>query len=201
MNKFEQYIVELLQGNIVYEGQVVEVRRQFMNAPRIPVITLDVASIVTEHVDRLISEVEQVVYVRDCSININLWCNTEEERENISQQIMQCFYDEQNCMYPYCTNYNKINHLCASINTVCPAYSSDSSTSKRRCPNTDLYGFQTLTRKHDILWGTVNVEPPFSMDELGETPPLLRNIFQCEAVYEDYIQVGGRSVANVQFKK
>lgn len=151
MNNFEEYLVELLQGNIIYEGEVVPLRKQFGEHPQLPLLTLDTSMAhTTERVSRtIIDSKHDVHYHRLAYININLWCNTEEERDTICDEVMRVFYEEQS---------SKLEE-----------------------------NEESLTEKHGIVWGTVNIEPPFSLDEVEEVPPLLRSIFKCEASYiEEY---------------
>ena len=40
---------------------------------------------------------------------------------------------------------------------------------------------------YQIIPGTINIDPPFELDELGEHPPLLRSVFRCECMYDDHV--------------
>lgn len=96
MNQFEEYLVELLQGNIEYDGRDVPLLRRFSEEHDLPILTLDVLAPTTTRVGREVGEgLDNVKYYREADININLWCNTEEERESVTTQILDLFYSEQ----------------------------------------------------------------------------------------------------------
>lgn len=196
MNKFEEYIVDLLQHNIVYNTNEVQVRRQFNDIAQLPTITLSVASIDTHKVYGEYNTAEETIYERQATIDINLWCNTEEERENISAQIMDCFYRERVAYYTYCSQYD--DGLCAFDNLECPCvHGTDARTIRGQCPEPKTRGYEALWKKHDLIDGTINIEPPMMMDELNEHPPLLRNLFRCTASYYDYYTTDGLLVEDV----
>ncbi len=96
MNQFEEYLVELLQGNLEYDGKDVPLLRTFSEEHDLPIVTLDVLSPTTTRVGREVGDgLDNVMYYRESDININLWCNTEEERESLNEQILTLFYNEQ----------------------------------------------------------------------------------------------------------
>lgn len=96
MNQFESYLVELLQGKLSYEGRDVPLLRTFSEEHDLPVVTLDVLPPTTTRVGREVGDgLDNVMYYREATIDINLWCNTEEERESLNEQILTLFYDEQ----------------------------------------------------------------------------------------------------------
>ncbi|RAP49662.1 MAG: hypothetical protein BZ138_07365, partial [Methanosphaera sp. rholeuAM270] len=84
MNKLEQYLVALLQEKIHINNNTVYVRRNFQEDSELPCITIDIASTVTnESVERIITSTETVRLKRRSEIDLNIWCNTEDERESI----------------------------------------------------------------------------------------------------------------------
>ena len=187
MNCLESYLVELLQGHITYNNSPVEVVRQFSNSPNVPVITLDLsAGVTTENYFRAIDEPKEKLYfIRKATININTWCNTEEERESINAQVMDCYYKSLNHHYRYCSRYD--DGLCSTTNRTCEAINSSTGRGvKKQCPNPDVNKYQCLSDKHELLFGTVVIEPPFFLDEVHEHPPLLRSVFRAES---DYIEL------------
>ncbi len=196
INQLECYLVELLQGHITGCPVV----KDFSNAPELPVITLDVgAGVYTDQVERLISGVETVVYHRQATININLWTNSEEQRQELTSEIMTAFYKESNHNYIYCSNYN--DGACSTSDSGdCEALTVlNSATVKYKCPYPDKYNYTPLQEKWGIMWGSLNVEPPFELDEINEKPPLLRNVFKCEATYLEEVRVGGHVVDDLIF--
>ena len=198
MNKLEQYIVGLLQHKLRYEGREVQVRRQFNNIDDLPTVTLDIVGVNTEQVHRtpycndLFKECEDnidtIVYEGTAEITINLWCNTEDERESLSDQIVECFNKEQSGHYEYCTQYD--NGVCLSTGEACPAIS-DLPHVRKCCPAPLLRGYLSLRSSCNIIPGSLDMESPLMMDEFDKHPPLLRNMFRVVAGYYDTYEVGG----------
>jgi len=182
MNKLENYLVDLLQGNVNYDGRVVEVVKQFSQHPERPVITLDLSGgVVTQRIYTNPSLAEKYIE-RRANININVWCDTEQQRASITQQIQDLFHLEQNYHYRYCTKYT--DGSCATTGTECAAETAYT----HKCPKPETNKYEPLHRHHNIIIGTLNIEPPFDLDELAEHPPLLRSVMRCECQYADTIQ-------------
>lgn len=200
MNCFEAYLVELLQGNITCDGKPVEVVRNFSNKPGLPVITLDLSpGVTTENYHRIIGEPKEKLYFhRIAGININTWCNTEEEREQVNNQIMACYYDSLNHHYRYCSQYD--DGQCLTIHKPCKALNSNTVRAmKKKCPQPDTYGYECLSDKHELLYGTITIDPPFFMDEYNEHPPLLRSIFRSQAHYVEKVSELGKNFQGYEF--
>ena len=196
MNCFERYLVELLQGHITYEGNVVPVVRDFSNAPRLPVITLDLSAGVTQEYEyHEYMEKERVYHMFHSNINVSIWCNTEEERESITDQVLQCFYDENNYHYRYCSQYDDGN--CKWLSSSCPARNVGKD-GKYQCTNMDEYNYQSLKQKHGVIDDTVTVLPPFTMDEMDKHPPLLRSILRCDGYYNELVREFGKAYPTKQ---
>jgi len=200
MNKFEHYIVDLLQHHLIYDDKEVQVRRQFNDIAQLPCITLSIADISTNKVYSDLQGDESSLYERTARIDINLWCNTEDERESISEQIMNCFMNEQSAHYVYCSQYK--NGLCMSQNVVCDvSRHMTARTVKNQCDKPEEYGYEALWHKHGLIDGSINIETPIMLDELDEHPPLLRNRFGAEASYYDEFEIGGTVAEGIVYSE
>ena len=208
MNKLEEYIVGLLQGKLEYNDKSVQVRRQFNNIDDdLPVVTLDITSVDTEQVHRVPSlsnfvevgdNIDSVVYERTAEMSINLWCNTEEEREAISSQIEYCFKREQSGHYTYCTQYNDGN--CETTQSICSATLEETARAmKNLCPYPCENKYQSLSSHCNIIQGSLDLESPVMLDEYDKHPPLLRNMFRVHASYYDVYNAGGELLREVRF--
>lgn len=190
MNNFEAYLVELLQGHLTYDNENVEVVKHFSNAPSLPVVTLDLSGGTTTdwYWHEFDDEGHDILWQHCTSnINISLWCNAEGERQNLTEQILDCFHKEKQYHYSYCSNYTDglcgYGGSCRAINLPIGA--------KQVCPDPDTYGYESLRSKHGVLDNTVRLEPPFDMDEFDKQPPLLRSIFRCSGEYERIVNSDG----------
>lgn len=176
MNCFEAYIVEVLQGRITYNKQPVEVRRQFTIEQNLPCITLNTTNTETEYHYHEQDEDNKYWIRYTTTININLWCNTEDERESITEDILDCFHKELTFHHEFCSKYNNGN---CGEDGICD-YSYDN-----MCSDPDEYEYMSLREKYYIIDGTVMVNPPFPLNEYDRHPALLRNVFQARCTYEE----------------
>jgi hypothetical protein len=176
VNELEWYIVDLLQGKLFHDGEKVEVVKQFSQHPTRPVITLDIQSVTTQQVFNNPS-LARKYYEYKADININVWCDTERQRESLVQQITDCFYQEQTYHYRYCEQYS--DGRCMTTGGNCTGVTN----AHYRCKDPDTLGYSSLRYLHNIIPGTLVVDPPFELDDLSDHPPLLRSIFRCSAQY------------------
>lgn len=200
MNKFEQYLVELLQGNITYDNNNIEVRKQFSNEPSLPIITLDISpGITTQYMYRGFDTKERLKYYRHANININIWCNTEDERESINNQILELYYKERNNHYMFCTQ--NTNNICGYDNNTCHTINNNTNYQavKYRCPDAETYGYESLATKYGLVHDTVLFELPFDMDETDKHPPLLRSIIRASSDYVETVSSMGKPMGDITY--
>ena len=201
MNCFEKYLVELLQGHITFDDKPVEVVRNFSNAPRLPVITLDLsAGVTTENYFRTYENQEVLYYRRSTTININSWCNTEEQRESVNKQIMDAYIDSINHHYKYCSNFISPLNYCTTTKNTCSAITgSGTRAQKNKCPDPEGLKYQCLSDKHNLCFGTIVIEPPLFLDEHDKHPPLLHSVFSSHADYVEPVSRQGQTSQGYEF--
>lgn len=196
MNNLEAYLVKLLQGHLSYDNKPVYLVRQFSEAPNRPVITLDTSpGVSTQATYADPSRAEKYIEYH-ATVNINLWCDTEEQREELTNQILSYFYLEINHHHMYCTNYNREDDTCQSLDAPCPAVEG-TVLHKYHCPEPELYDYQSLQGYYNIIKGTLDIAQPFHLDEVNEHPPLLRSIFKCECQYSVILEDDYKPVRDV----
>lgn len=202
MNKLERYLVDLLQGRLSDNVQVV---KQFSQHRSLPVVTLDTGMMpVTQDFRELtpVKSHEYLIFHREAEININVWCNTEEERERITQEILHLFYMEQTHHYSYCVQYNKDTQVCNTTGEQCEAITKTTGlTAKHRCPRPYDLNYRSISYKYNIENGSLNINPPYSLDELNEKPPLLRSIMYVEAEYSDIYDCEGHELDKISYNE
>ena len=197
MNNFEAYLVELLQGHITYNGNLVEVVKHFSNDPNLPCITLDLSGGVTTDYYYYDYVGVKELLCQHCTshININLWCNTEQERQSITGKILGCFHKEKAFHYTYCSQYDE--GVCLTGGNCKVGTVTNARTAKNKCPDPDTYNYESLRAKHGIIDNTIRVESPFDMDEYDRHPPLLRSVIRCNAEYESVVSRAGVRVEEI----
>ena len=130
---------------------------------------------------------------RQSTIQVNVWCDTENEREYINNQILNLFYQAQTDHYRFCKQHMLGN--CKTLQEPCKAIKgTDKRGIKNQCPSPKEYHYQNLFTRYHIIRPTFNIENPFSLDDLGTEKVVLRSIFKISMVYYDYYNVGGNLV-------
>ena len=193
-NKIESYIIDLLQNRIFYNDKPVQIYAKFMDAPQTPCMTLDMNTrVTTESVRRIIDTTEKVYYYRNGTIDLNVWTDTPQMRENIINQIMTIFYDAQNDNYQFCTNYDKNTQQCYTTQTTCAAINDNCLRAlKNLCPDPEALNYENIATRHGLIHGGVNIEPPYYILDNSDTPPLYRAVLKVDAEYIDIANAGGQ---------
>ena len=194
VNPFEAYLVDLLQNNIIVNGKTIPVMKRRPQLPRLPSITLDVQDVSTDGVYRALQETMQLIYERSTTIQLDVWSLDEEERLEINKQILDCWYKEQNQHYMYCSKYEDGD--CLTTHSACAA----KNTKSKQCPRTGTFGYEPLMLRHGLLKGSVNIDPPFDLDEYEEKQPILHSVFRCEGGYRDYVTLQGDPIEQIEYE-
>lgn len=135
----------------------------------------------------------------ESSLQVNVWCDSEEERDSIVKQIHLEFQHLLNDYYTQCCNYS--DGECITINEACPINTViNRHTVKGQCPNPTEYKYLGVLQKYYIHPVTVNVSQGFNQDEIDNTPPLLRTIIQVTMTYYTYHYLGGTISTDIKFK-
>lgn len=146
--------------------------------------------------DVVVEYVPQQVLVdkRQSTIQLNVWCDTENEREHINNQITTLFYKVQSDNYYFCKQYTK-EGICSTTNTPCYAINDNGKRGiKNQCPQPSEYGYCNLFTKHHIIRPSFNIEAPFTLDDLTTEEVVLRSIFKISMTYYDYYTIGGNLI-------
>ena len=126
---------------------------------------------------------------RDITLDLNVWCDTEDERDEITEKISQLFYQVQSDHYTFCANYNNGN--CSYLNRSCQVTNATSRGVKGQCPKPNEYHYKNIFTLFDIIRATFDVAPSYILDDLTTTPPTLRSIIRVSFSYYDYHIIGG----------
>lgn len=208
-----RFILDVLYGNLYKMsddgGGVIPVIKRSYPLDKTPCITLDDSggsNTLTKHFTNIPlplpethpqkedypESMPQQVLVdkRQSTVQINVWCDTENEREHINNQIMDLFYKAQTDHYRFCKQYN--NQECNTLQDTCKAINAiDKRGVKNQCPKPEEYKYCNLFHYHHIIRPTFNIENPFALDDLSTERITLRSIFKVTMVYYDYYTLGG----------
>lgn len=132
---------------------------------------------------------------RIIDLDINIWCDTEDEREEITKQISDLFDKVQSDHYTYCSNYN--DGECLYLEDDCKVDDDTSRGVKKQCPHPEEYHYQNIFTLYDIIRPSFNVEPAYDMDDFTVKPVVLRSIVNVTFSYYDYHIIGGAVSSNL----
>lgn len=135
---------------------------------------------------------------RGIDLDLNIWCNTEDERESIIKQIEYLFYLAQSDHYSLCSNYN-VDGVCSTLDDTCPVLSQphDMRGAKQQCINPEEYGYKNIFTEYDLIRSSFDVEPAYNIDDLDTENPLLRSVIRVSTDYYDYHVIGGKISTNL----
>ena len=127
---------------------------------------------------------------RSIDIDLNIWCDNEDERDEITDKISELFDQVQSDHYQFCKNY--INGNCQFLSRSCEATDPNSMRGiKNQCPKPYEYHYENIFNTYDIIRATFDVAPPYILDDLTTTPPVRRSIIRVSFTYYDYYKIGG----------
>ena len=150
----------------------------------------------SENHDKTISQ-QVIREQRDIILDLNVWCDTEDEREEITDKISKLFYQIQSDHYTFCQNYE--NGYCNHLEEECKVDDTTSRGVKGQCPKPDEYGYKNFFTLFDIIRSTFDVAPPYILDDTSTSPPTLRSIIRVSFSYYDYYNIGGAVSTELNF--
>ena len=205
-----QAIIRILQGKVILrDGTDVRVVKREYPIDKTPCITIDNSS-GTAVIQKNITNKEYIIpsnhpqydsqnpskkisqqvirEERNITLELNVWCDNEDQREEICDKIRELFYKVQADHYTYCANYNSGN--CTYLKTTCKVDTSPRGI-KGQCPKPREYHYKNIFTIFDIIRATFDVAPSYILDDLTTTPPTLRSIITVSFSYYDYYNIGG----------
>lgn len=142
-----------------------------------------------------------IVEKRGIDLDLNIWCNTEDERESIIQQIQYLFYLAQSDHYTYCLHYDKETDYCSTLDDTCPTMDNvtDMRGAKQQCINPEEYGYENIFNQYDIVRGSFDVEPAYNLDDLNTENMTFRSVIRVSCDYHDYHIIGGKISEQIKY--
>lgn len=204
-------IIEILQGRIILEDSTdVRIVKREYPIDKTPCVTMDNSggtAIIQKHItnkDYRLSEshpqydpnnpektISQQVIREERSIDVelNVWCDDEDQREEICNKIADLFYKVQSDHYTFCQNYNNGN--CLTLDNECAVTQLSYRGIKSQCPKPKEYHYKNIFNTYDIIRASFDVAPSYILDDLTTTPPVLRSIITVSFSYYEYYNIGG----------
>lgn len=122
--------------------------------------------------------------VKSYEILIHVWCDTEEEREIIIDQIYDCLFYCMNLHYAFCVRYDSKTKCCDTTGELCEAITDKGYHGLRgQCPNKHNQPLNIMS-KNGIIKNTVHINPHYEMDILDKREPLKHSIIEIPLDYK-----------------
>lgn len=194
------FMVYLLKDRVKLNDNVVPVIKKIYPLDKTPCITLnDTSSKVLKQYMTYTDGVECKVIERNITVQINIWCNNEKDRESIITQINNIFEKTLTDHYELCLNYNKTDNSCSTLSTTCKALTKDNARSiKNKCPKPTDYDYLNVWKNFNIERFTFEYNNPNTLDELDMKPPLLHSSIDTNMNYKTYYTTGGILLDNIK---
>ena len=212
-----QAILYMLQGRVILEDTTdVRIVKREYPIDKTPCITMDNSSgtsVIQKHVidhdcklqsthpqydplhpDKLVSQ-QVIREERNITVDLNIWCDDEDSRDEITDLISKLFYQVQSDYYKFCTKYNE--GQCQYLDNSCRVTAASMRGVKGQCPKPQDYHYENVFTHYDIIRGTFDVAPAFDLDDLTTNPPIRRSIIRVSFNYYDYYIIGGAISQNL----
>ncbi len=198
MHILEKAFLKLLRGNLsIVEDPDIRIGNRYSPQDNTPCVTLDVVD--ENFIRRRFITLDNTQYLRklyDVDLWINIYVNTEEDRQSIIEDINKRILQAEANHYTTCNNFN--DGHCNKLDSQCETLTIDNGrTIKNQCPN--LENYQSFFKTYHIQKNTFKLIGVTNLDDLEISPPVLRTIFKLNMNYYTYYEIGGKSFNNINF--
>ena len=193
MHILEKAFIDLLRNYISVENGKIFTGSRYVardNTPCISVVLADESLVRSKQIEMDATEYIQRHY--DAEVWINIWCTTEEERQNLIDEITQRILQAEANHHTTCTYYICESQSCNLTQERCESLTSDvGRANKNQCPN--IKNYQSFFQHYHILKKSFKQNSVTNLDELDISEPILRTIFRLKMDYFTYYEIGGMS--------
>lgn len=197
MHVLEKAFIDLLRNNLCVTNDKIYAGNRYRPSDMTPCVNLLVSD--ENLIRRRIVEKDCKQYIQQeyaAELWINIWCNTEEERQTLINQIRNRIYQLLANHYSTCANFH--DDICSITDESCEALTSQSNrANKNQCPDLDKY--LSFFYNNHIRKRTFQLLSVTDLDELDVSETVLRTIFKLEMNYYDYYEIGGRPFQDFKF--
>lgn len=203
MYPMERAILNLLKGEISFDSMNIPIVRRLKPIDQTPCITIQQAA-ETQLSRRYLSKNDsQLIGLKNnAEVWINIWCDTEEQRHSIINQVTKRIFQALGNHYTTCAHFNKDNHNCNMLNCECKALTIDNGRSiKGQCPYPKEYNYCNWFRHYRIVKNSFKISGRHDIDELDIAKPVLRTQIQLDMDYYLTHDLGGRLFEDIKINE
>lgn len=180
MYLMEKAVLDLLKDNVSCP-----VVRRLKPIDQTPCITIYQASDTVKHRDYILKGSEKIRIQKQAEIWINIWCNTNGERDTLINEVNSLFYKALANHYSLCVNYH--DKQCNTTNKPCEGIG----TPLNQCPDKQGLNYASWFKQHHIIKHSFVFGEEHNQDEYDTKQPILRTIIKARPEYYDYYDIGG----------
>lgn len=193
----EKAVWDLLNGNVKLDDvDVISLVRRLTSEDETPCITIQQAAEVQLNRQVMPGKHEVIMTRNNVEVWINIWANTEEERNYIINQVEHRINQALANHYTTCANYNQGN--CDFLEDACAALNiTNGRTAKSQCPYPKDYNYKSWFIQNKIIKNTFIISGRQDMDELNITQPVLRTLIKLDFDYFRTYDLGGQEIKDI----
>lgn len=149
------------------------------------------------------TEIGTVQYLQkkyDAELWINIYANSEEERQNLIDEVHTRILQAETHHYTTCANFIFETQKCSETNERCAALTvHNTRTIKNQCPNLEIYN--PFFKDNNIIRRTFCVNNILDLDDYEPTETVLRTIIKLNMEYYSFYKIGGKPFNNLQISE
>ena len=188
---------DLLNGYIKFNDvDVISLVRRLTSQDETPCITIQQAAEVQLNRDFCHGNHEIIRTENNVEVWINIWANTEEERNSLLNQVETRINQALGNHYTTCVQYNEGN--CDFLDDACAALNiTNGRTAKNQCPYPKDYNYSSWFIQNKIIKNSFTISGRQDMDELDITQPILRTLIKLDMNYYRTFDIGGHEINDI----
>lgn len=195
----EKAILKLFQKRVFNNGKRIPVIRRNKPVETMPCLTIEQSGNTFQKRD-VVNTSKQFLRLKYSSeIMLNVWCNSEEERNDIVNQIHEILFKALSNHYEICSNFNEGE--CSYLGRECEALTIENGRSfKGQCPFPEKNNYSSFFKTNNILKNTFEFYGESDIDELNINPPVLRTLIRLRMDYYVYHCIGGELFDSIEIE-
>ena len=202
MHVLEKAFIDLLRNNLTtVTNDKIYTGNRYRPKDITPCVNV---SLVSENlVKQRITEIKTIQYLQkryDVELWINIYANSEEERQTLIQEVHNRILQAESHHYTTCANFIFETQYCSKTDETCTALTVQNGRSnKKQCPNLEIY--TPFFKQNNIIPRTFYVNSTIDLDDYQVTETVLRTIIKLNMDYYSFYKIGGKPFKNYIIKE
>lgn len=192
----EKALIILLRGYLNIPEDKIFTGSRHRPIDRTPCITIQQATEVQIGREIIPGKTEVIQTKNNVEVWINIWANTEEERNSLLSQVETRIFQALANHYTTCDNFNERH--CNFLDGECEALTViNGRTAKNQCPYPHKNQYTSWFKKYHIIKPSFTISGRQDMDELDLSQPVLRTLIKLDMDYYRNYGLGGHELEDI----